>query len=117
MKQVKIKLDDARGVILDLNQEQAVKVLPLLQWHIKNLKVTIDKDFRIGDKVAVTTWDDRKRVATNLDRLKNVIQGVVTSIDDVKSGIVQIRITQTVTSRPRAKGKLDTFHGSWLIKI
>ena len=117
MKQVKIKLDDARGVILDLNQDQAVKVLPLLQWHIKNLKVTIDKDFRIGDKVAVTTWDDRKRVATNLDRLKNVIQGVVTSIDDVKSGIVQIRITKTHEGRPRAKGKFDTFHGSHITKL
>ena len=117
MKQVKIKLDDARGVILDLNQDQAVKVLPLLQWHIKNMQMTVDKNFQIGDKVAVSIWIDSQSVATNLDRFKDVIQGVVTSIDDVKSGIVQIRITQTVTSRPRAKGKLDTFHGSWLIKI
>ena len=58
MKNVIIKLDDARSMIMDLNQDQAVKVLPLLQWHIKTMQLLKDSGFQIGDRVkgVNTVW-------------------------------------------------------------
>ena len=58
MNKVIIKLDDARDMIMDLNHDQAVKVLPLLQWHIKTMQLLKDSGFQIGDRVrgVNTAW-------------------------------------------------------------
>ena len=58
MNKVIIKLDDARSMIMDLNQDQAVKVLPLLQWHINSMQGLKDSGFQIGDRVkgVNTAW-------------------------------------------------------------
>ena len=58
MNKVIIKLDDARSMIMDLNQDQAAKVLPLLQWHINSMQDLKDSGFQIGDRVTGvnTAW-------------------------------------------------------------
>ena len=58
MNKVIIKLDDARSMIMDLNHDQAVKVLPFLQWHINSMQGLKDSGFQIGDRVkgVNTVW-------------------------------------------------------------
>ena len=58
MNKVIIKLDDARDMIMDLNHDQAVKVLPFLQWHINSMQNLKDSGFQIGDRVkgVNTAW-------------------------------------------------------------
>jgi len=58
MKNVIIKLDDARSMIVDLNHDQSVKVLPFLQWHINSMQDLKDRGFQIGDRVkgVNTAW-------------------------------------------------------------
>jgi len=51
MKKVKIKLDDARDMILKLNLDQANSLLDFLQFHRDAMQSMADSDIQIGDKV------------------------------------------------------------------
>ena len=51
MKKVKIKLDDARDMVLKLNLDQANSLLDFLQFHRDAMQSMLDSDIQIGDTV------------------------------------------------------------------
>jgi len=102
MKKVNIKLNDARDMVLKLNLDQALKVQKMVNIHINNMKATDQKDFHIGQKVAIIG---------RLDLLQNGVgnarQGFVCNIDNLKYGKVKIL----------SKGKMLDISGRFLMQL
>jgi len=102
MKKVNIKLDDARDMVVKLNLDQAMRIQKMVNVHINNMKATIQKDYHIGEKVALIG---------RLDLLENGVgnarQGIVCNIDNVKYGKVKIL----------SKGKMFDISGSYLMQL
>ena len=61
MKKVKIKLDDARDMVMKLDLDQANSLLGFLQSHIDLLQSMASTDIKIGDIVVTANGDTGTR--------------------------------------------------------
>ena len=61
MKKVKIKLDDARDMVMKLDLDQANSLLGFLQSHRDLLQSMSDSDIQIGDIVVTVNGDTGTR--------------------------------------------------------